>query len=385
MSTIPWEREINFTSALLLHSCLTVISKEIINALTCIRRLILRQSVVVDAYTSIFSHDIDGLQAELYFTNTGILLLAVSLAASVAMNLILQDLVLNMVVAGTFCLCFIASILVGHNDLTLPIMALRRAGRFIWSDTPFVNFFTLIYIATVLRGISSLRLQDYVTFRSIAVLELVFMKAKLAASKPEEQEELMRSLVDSEWKIVSAVSRIDDRANRQGTDTGAKTKSQHSSTGELPYVSRHNIVAFQTQQRLSVMLLKTSIGYENGCLQGLQGPCRCYLPAPGKSFMDMPNSLKICRPNEDLIILIDCFEKTSPSDMWMKFLTYAHGVLLRMIGKVRVVYVVRSQHRDPQNHVQGFHSNVNLVTGVSKTWLENFPEGGAVGSCIISG
>jgi hypothetical protein len=62
------------------------------------------------------------------------------------------------------------------QGFTLPILSLRRAGRFIWSDTPFVNFFSLIYIATVLRGQSTLRLQDYITFRSIAVLELVFYK-----------------------------------------------------------------------------------------------------------------------------------------------------------------------------------------------------------------
>jgi hypothetical protein len=84
-------------------------------------------------------------------------------------------------------------------------MALRRAGRFIWSDTPFVSFFSVIYIATVLHGQSTLRLRDYVTFRSIAVLELIFMKAKLAASNAEKQMELVRQLVASEWIVVNAV------------------------------------------------------------------------------------------------------------------------------------------------------------------------------------
>lgn len=122
------------------------------------------------------------------------------------MNLLLPNLVLNTIVAGTFGLCFLASVLVGKNHFTLPVMALRRAGRFIWSDTPFVNFFTLIYIATVLRGQSILRLQDYVTFRSVAILELIFMKAKLAASSPEEQIRLMQQVVSSEWRVLSSVS-----------------------------------------------------------------------------------------------------------------------------------------------------------------------------------
>ena len=65
-----------------------------------------------------------------------------------------------------------------------------------------MNFFTLIYTATVLRDQSILRIQDYVIFRSIAVLELIFMKAKLAASNPKKQEHLMRRLIDSERAVM---------------------------------------------------------------------------------------------------------------------------------------------------------------------------------------
>lgn len=165
----------------------------------------IRTSIVLDAYTSVFSHDLDGELAELYFTNTGFILLAISLASSVAMNMLLSSPLLNAIVAATFGVTFLASLVNGDKEFTLPIMALRRAGRFIWSDTPFVNFFSLIYIATVLHGQSTLRLQDYITFRSIAVLELVFMKAKLAASSPEKQMELMRQLVASEWVAMNAV------------------------------------------------------------------------------------------------------------------------------------------------------------------------------------
>lgn len=220
MGVVPWDEDINFSSALLLHSCLTIILKEISNTIAFARRFFrafgerrtgekgigcIRDTFVLDAYTSILSFDTDGAQAELYFTNTGFVLLTISLAGSVAMNLLLQDLVLNMIVVGAFMLCFMVSLFVAKAHWTLPIMALRRAGRFIWSDTPFVNFFTLIYISTVLRGESVLRLRDYITFRSVAVLELAFMKAKLAASSPEIQEEMMRNLIQSE-RIILKVS-----------------------------------------------------------------------------------------------------------------------------------------------------------------------------------
>ncbi len=223
MSPIPWTTQINFASALLLHSCTTIVLKETFNCLEIGKRLLTgsrkaraksrapgktsspKVSAILDGYTSIFSGDRDGEQAELYFTNTGIALLAVSLASSVGMNLLLSNLTLNMIVAATFGLTFAASLAVGHAKYTLPFMALRRAGRFIWSDTPFVNFFTLIYIATVLRGQSTLRLQDYVTFRSIAVFEAVLMKAKLASADVETQVSLMRKLIQTERVVLSAV------------------------------------------------------------------------------------------------------------------------------------------------------------------------------------
>lgn len=227
MPSVPWSSHINFTSALLLHSCTTILLKETLNWLEIARRLLTRlltrrrksqqksqtpgttcatkTSAVLDAYTSIFSGDVDGLLAELYFTNTGVGLLAVSLASSVVMNLLLSSLALNMIVAGTFGLTFAASLAVGHAKYTLLFMALRRAGRFIWSDTPFVNFFTLIYIATVLKGQSTIRLRDYVTFRSIAVFESIFMKAKLASADHETQVSLMRNLIMTERVILRAV------------------------------------------------------------------------------------------------------------------------------------------------------------------------------------
>lgn len=216
MLSIPWKQEINFTSALLLHSCITIFLKELSNSVAILYHLTLRgtnkaeigASVVLDGYTSIFSRDSDGELAELYFTNTGFALLVLSLASAIAMNLTLPTKALNVLIAATFGLTFVASALVAcrRRSLVMPIMALRRAGRFIWSDTPFVNFFSLIYIAVVLKGTSRLALRDYVTFRSIAILELLFMKARLAASDPATQQTMLRRLIDSEYIMIKSVS-----------------------------------------------------------------------------------------------------------------------------------------------------------------------------------
>jgi hypothetical protein len=216
MSSVPWDHEVNFGSALLLHTCITVFVKETSNAFAILCRLSAFQhhengngeSVVLDGYTSVFSQDHNGELAELYFTNTGFILMLVSLAAAIAMNLLLPSTALNVIVATTFGLTFIASALVACREKTLlmPIVALRRAGRFIWSDTPLVNFFTLIYVAVALKGDSSdLTLRDYVIFRSIAILELVFMKAKLAASTPDVQQTMLTRLLRSEYIMIKKV------------------------------------------------------------------------------------------------------------------------------------------------------------------------------------
>jgi hypothetical protein len=217
MSPVPWTQEINFGSALLLHSCITVFLKEISNGFAILYHLAVRHrdkagiktSVVLDGYTSVFSRDRDGELAELYFTNTGFILLIVSLACAIAMNLLLPATALNILIATTFGLTFIASALVAcrERSLVMPIMALRRAGRFIWSDTPLVNFFTLIYVAVVLKGSSSkLALRDYVVFRSIAILELVFMKAKIAAASVDIQRTMLDRLLHSEYVMIRSVS-----------------------------------------------------------------------------------------------------------------------------------------------------------------------------------
>ncbi|KFY10978.1 hypothetical protein V491_07387 [Pseudogymnoascus sp. VKM F-3775] len=404
MLQIPWTTQINFASALLLHSCITVILKEFFNILEVLERLLLRfwnshiprrsdshfrdhirTSIVLDAYTSILSHDVEGELAELYFTNTGLVLLAVSLASSVAMNILVSDKILNAFVAATFGFAFFASLVNGEKEIILPILALRRAARFIWSDTPFVNLFSLIYISTVLHGQSTLRLQDYITFRSIAVLELAFMKAKLAASSPEMQVRLMRQLIQSEWVAVNSVSIAPGGGGALTMLILSDQKPENEYLNQsFPIVQRNNMIPFTTAQRLSVMLFKTTVGFHIGCLQGSLGPASCPVPQIG-CYIDEPAcGLRIYRLSDDIMFLSDCLVQSSASSSWERFILKAHGVLLRQLGKVRVIYLLRTAG-DDIGTPSVWHSNVNLVTGVSSRWLDaHFQSAVSGGKCVIA-
>lgn len=67
MGAVPWDENINFSSVLLLHSCITIIPKEFLNAITLTHRHYhttwdrrnkqngknhIRGTFVLDAYTS---------------------------------------------------------------------------------------------------------------------------------------------------------------------------------------------------------------------------------------------------------------------------------------------------------------------------------------------
>lgn len=113
-------------------------------------------SAVLDAYTSILSRDdTDGELAELYFTNTGFGLLAVSLASSVAMNLLLPDLALNMIVAGTFAMTWVASLAVAHAKYTLPRMWYRYEVAL---STTYISILTSHIVISKLNGTESNKL-----------------------------------------------------------------------------------------------------------------------------------------------------------------------------------------------------------------------------------
>lgn len=97
-----WEQPINFTSTLLLRSCITLLPKEISNVIRFIVRLSnrrrdrhgVRTSIIPDGYTSVLPHDENGKLSGLYYTNTG-------LALAVVLNLFMKAPALNIIVCVT--------------------------------------------------------------------------------------------------------------------------------------------------------------------------------------------------------------------------------------------------------------------------------------------
>ncbi|KAH9897191.1 hypothetical protein F4778DRAFT_247226 [Xylariomycetidae sp. FL2044] len=408
MKPVGWHDDINFTSALLLHSCITVLLKELLNVLFIAARLAssasarssdnhggghggaaataapspstdISGSVVLDGYTSILSHDHEGETAELYFTNTGLLLLPVSLASAITMNLYLSGTALNVFVAGTFGFCYLVSVLAGRRSGLRLVLALRRAGRFIWSDTPFVNFFTLIYVAVVMQSSATLRVMDYVALRSVAIVELIFMKAYIAAASPTVQLAMLRALLRTRRVLVGA---------------GKPSDLKSLDPGSLPLLSRNSIQAFTTAQRMSVMLFKTTVAYDGGSVRGSRGPAAIPVPPVG-CFTEDPDAgqWRVYRVRSDVMVVEDCLRETSPGSALGGFIRTTHGILLRAVGKVRVVYLIRDTEpshspsidcgccrnegdvmgsSEPPPAMKVWRSSVNFVSGVSKQFLEGY-------------
>jgi hypothetical protein len=128
------------------------------------------------------------------------------------------------------------------------------------------------------------------------------------------------------------------------------------------------MIPFKTAQRLSVMMFKTGVGFHSGCLQGSLGPASCPVPEIGCYICEPLCGWKIYRLSEDIMLLSDCLAESSPNGWWAKFILKTHGILLRQLGKVRVIYLLRTGVESGKASV--WHSNINLVTGVSKKWLE---------------
>ena len=133
------------------------------------------------------------------------------------------------------------------------------------------------------------------------------------------------------------------------------------------------------------MFCKTSVSYEFGGVTGAMGPAKLPLPAIGVAVEECSLGWKLCRLSEDIMIIADCLAESKPKDTWSRFLKHTHGILLRRLGKKRVVYLVK---QSPENNAQEshWHSNVNLVTGVSMAWLDAaFSLEHAESSCAIGG
>ena len=132
------------------------------------------------------------------------------------------------------------------------------------------------------------------------------------------------------------------------------------------------------------MFGKTSVGYESGCVTGPLGPTRLPLPAIGVS-MDAPAlGWKLCRLSEDVMILADGLSESCPKDSWSLIQKHMHGILLRRLGKKRVVYLVRQPSASEEQELH-WHSNFNLVTGASVDWLNgSFSSGHTDQTCTIA-
>lgn len=66
--------------------------------------------------------------------------------------------------------------------------------------------------------------------------------------------------------------------------------------------------------------------------------------------------------------------------MSSSFIRHIHGILLRRICRVRVVYAIKY---GKGGETPLFHSNTNMVAGVPKLWLDSFTEDEPLGECII--
>ena len=134
------------------------------------------------------------------------------------------------------------------------------------------------------------------------------------------------------------------------------------------------------------MLIKTAVSYHHGCLQGPLGPAHCQLPDVGCYVDQFDHGWKLFRLTEDTMVLADYAAGTNPKGLLPRFLAHAHGVLLRRLGKVRVVYLIRTSAIEDIEYDSLWHSNINLVTGVTKKWLdEQFNLQNPRPKCMIAG
>ena len=144
------------------------------------------------------------------------------------------------------------------------------------------------------------------------------------------------------------------------------------------------MVPFTTAQRLSVMLFKTAVGFHFGCLQGALGPTSCPLPDVGCYVDEAEYGWRIYRLSEDIMLLSDCHKESSTKSWWRRVITKTHGILLRQLGKVRVIYLLQTRGAE-LGRASTWHSNINLVTGVTSRWLEGeFRTAASADKCVIA-
>ena len=95
---------------------------------------------------------------------------------------------------------------------------------------------------------------------------------------------------------------------------------------------------------------------------------------------------KVYRLAEDVMVIADRLAQTSPKGRWGRFIASAHGVLLRRLRKQRVIYLLRTRASRDRSEKPIWHSNINLVTGLSQSWLnDDFEPTRCRDFCVIAG
>lgn len=133
------------------------------------------------------------------------------------------------------------------------------------------------------------------------------------------------------------------------------------------------------------MLYKTTIGYADGSLCGASGPVAITVPKNSGFFIDEAEERgwRIYRVSPTLIVIEDCIQvmitklrERAPTKerrglvlLFTRFIAWTHGVLLRRLGRRRVVWLSRTNgHGSKEDYWRG---NANLVTGLKESWLHS--------------
>lgn len=123
---------------------------------------------------------------------------------------------------------------------------------------------------------------------------------------------------------------------------------------------------------MSVMFFKTLPGFDLGSVRAKEGPVIVPVPSVGAYIDETNHGWQIYRLSDDMMCIADNLQATPASGFWVRFIAHAHGVILRRLGKVRVVYLLRETRGAGSKDEVVWRSNINLVTGVSRTFLQSF-------------
>lgn len=126
------------------------------------------------------------------------------------------------------------------------------------------------------------------------------------------------------------------------------------------------------------MFYKTAIGHANGSICGASGPAAGF-------FLDKTEQYgwRVYRVSHTFVVLEDCGqvmvakkmersptkERTGLAARYTKFMSWTHGVLLRRLGRRRIVWLMQVGTKG--HGVDYWRGNVNLVTGLKETWLRD--------------